>query len=41
MKTMNKMCKNSKLLLVRELVFCNNPKANEKKPIVFLLREGG
>jgi len=28
-------------LLVTELIFCNNPKANEKHIIVLLLREPG
>jgi len=27
----NKTCKDHKLLLFTELIFCNNPKANEKK----------
>jgi len=32
---MNKMCKNHKLLLVIELIFCNNPKASGKIQLGF------
>ncbi len=35
---MNKMCKSHKLLLVTELIFCNNAKAKEKSFWVFVKR---
>lgn len=38
---MNRKLKNHKTLMVTEHIFCNNPKANEKNPTGFWLREPG